>query len=69
MSRIDGNITFSKNLHVETGVIGNNVLKLKRDNFRLQILFNQILYIIKPPLVLYSDGDFDEYIAMLYPDL
>jgi hypothetical protein len=65
MSRIDGNITFSKNLHGETGVIGNNDLKLKRDYFRLQILFNQILYIIKPPLVLYSDGDFDEYIATM----
>ena len=65
MSRIDGNGTRMKNLHGEIGAKSNSDLKLKRDYYRLQILFNQILYIIKPPLVLYSDGDFDEYIATM----
>lgn len=65
MSRIDGNNTISKNMHGETAVRTNNDLKIRRDYFRLQILFNEILYILKPPVALYSQGDFEEYIATM----
>ena len=52
-------------MHGETSVRTNNDLKIRRDYFRLQILFNEILYILKPPVALYSKGDFEEYIATM----
>ena len=61
MARVDGNTTLSKNMHGETATRTNNDLNIRRDYFRLQILFNEILYILKPPVALYSKGDFEEY--------
>lgn len=61
--RVDGNLSVSKNLHQESGVIDKANLDALYDYYRLQILFKQILFQLNPPMQLYSDGDFDNFIA------
>tara|TARA_B100001093_G_C26732837_1_gene973050 strand:+ start:146 stop:805 length:660 start_codon:yes stop_codon:yes gene_type:complete len=62
---IDGNTSFTKNIHGETGVAGSSNLDLIRDYHRLQILFNRIIFQLKPPMQLYSDGDFEDFIVSM----
>lgn len=62
---IDGNTSFTKNIHGETGVAGSSNLDLIRDYYRLQILFNRIIFQLKPPMQLYSDGDFEDFIVSM----
>ena len=65
MARVDGNNVFSKNLHGETGVTDSTDLQLVKDYYRLQILFNQILFQLKPPMTLYSSADFDNFVLSM----
>lgn len=62
---VDGNTSFTKNIHGETGVTGSSNLDLIRDYYRLQILFNRIIFQLKPPMQLYSDGDFEDFIVSM----
>ena len=63
--RVDGNTSFSKNIHGETGSIDKSNLDAIRDYYRLQILYNQILFQLKPPMQLYSEADFDNFIVSM----
>ena len=65
MARVDGNNVFAKNLHGETGVSDNTDLEIVKDYYRLQILFNQILFQLKPPMTLYSNADFDDFVLSM----
>lgn len=61
--RVDGNTSFSLSLHQESGVIDKSNLDALYDYYRLQILFRQIIFKLNPPMQLYSDGDFDDFVT------
>ena len=63
--RVDGNTAYSRSLNGETGSNSRSNLDLIRDFYRLQILYNEILFQLKPPMILYSDGDFDDFMVSM----
>ena len=60
--RVDGNTVLAKSLTGHSATAANNDVQIIKDYYRLQILFNQILFQLKPPMTLYSDADFDNFI-------
>ena len=60
--RVDGNSIFAKSLTGHSATSTNSDVKIIKDYYRLQILFNQILFQLKPPMVLYSTSDFENFI-------
>ncbi len=62
---VDGNTAFSVNIHGETGSIDKSNLDAVRDYHRLQILYNQILFQLKPPMQLYVEADFENFIISM----
>jgi len=60
--RVDGNMVLAKSLTGHNPTAANSDVELIKDYYRLQILFNQILFQLKPPMTLYSDADFENFI-------
>ena len=64
-SFVDGNTSTVKNMHGETGTVSKNSLDLIHDYYRLQVLFNDILFQLKPPMQLYSGADFENFVVSM----
>ena len=62
---VDGNASTIKNMHGETGAVSKNNLDLINDYYRLQVLFNEILFQLKPPMLLYSTADFENFVVSM----
>lgn len=61
----DGNSTAFISVHGETGSVDKSNLNVIYDYYRLQILFNQIIFQLKPPMLLYSSADFENFLLSM----
>ena len=62
---VDGNSAVVRNIHSETGAVDKNNLDIIYDYYRLQILFNNIIFQLKPPMLLYSGADFENFLVSI----
>ena len=62
---VDGNTAFSVNIHGETGSVDKSNIDAVRDYSRLKILFKQLLFQLKPPMQLYAEADFDNFMVSM----
>mgnify|MGYP001169491030 FL=1 len=62
---VDGNSAILRNIHSETGSVDKNNLDIIYDYYRLQILFNNIIFQLKPPMLLYSGADFENFLVSM----
>ena len=62
---VDGNSAVVRNIHSETGAVDKNNLDIIYDYYRLQILFNNIIFQLKPPMLLYSGADFENFLVSM----
>jgi hypothetical protein len=60
---VNGNLAQNKNFHGESLVLTSSIdTDLLKDYARMQILYTEILGQLRPPMLLYSSGDFDTFI-------
>jgi hypothetical protein len=63
---VNGNSVQTKNFHGESLVLTSSIdTDLLKDYARMQILYNNILTQLKPPMLLYASGDFDDFISTI----
>lgn len=66
--RVDGNTFGNKQIGSYLSSTSNRDMQLRRDYFRLRILYDRVLYQLRPPMILYNEGEF-EYFMNSMPNL
>lgn len=68
MARVDGNVSTNRQIgaHLAVGSAQDN--RYRRDYARLKILYDRILYQLRPPMIYYNEGEF-EYFMESTPDI
>lgn len=66
--RVDGNVSINRQIGAYLGVGSGQDNRYRRDYARLKILYDRILYQLRPPMIYYNEGDF-EYFMESTPDI
>ena len=65
---VDGNVTTNRQIGAHLGVGSGQDNRYRRDYARLKILYDRILYQLRPPMIYYNEGEF-EYFMESTPDI
>jgi len=66
--RVDGNVSINRQIGAYLGVGSGQDNRYRRDYARLKILYDRILYQLRPPMIYYNEGEF-EYFMESTPDI
>ena len=65
---VDGNVSTNRQIGAHLGVGSGQDNRYRRDYARLKILYDRILYQLRPPMIYYNEGEF-EYFMESTPDI
>lgn len=69
VGRVSGNVTGTNQLGGLNATVGRRENRnLKYDFFRLKILYERVLFQLRPPMTLYNEGDFEFFMSSM-PDV
>jgi hypothetical protein len=68
MAFVDGNVSTNRQIGAHLGVGSGQDNRYRRDYARLKILYDRILYQLRPPMIYYNEGEF-EYFMESTPDI
>lgn len=61
--RVDGNGSVNKQIGAHIGTNGDN--RFRRDFVRLKILYDRVIYQLRSPMMLYTEGDFEYFLKSM----
>lgn len=66
--RVDGNVSTNRQIGAHLALGSGQDKRYRRDYARLKILYDRILYQLRPPMIYYNEGEF-EYFMESTPDI